>query len=214
MSALETADINSDDEIVLQNISNCINDKMAILNVKLPELAKDADVDYFTLRKIINQEIGYMPNLRIIIKLAHYLGIKVGDLLTYHDLPQYIPIIDKCNVSDFLIEYKLIPNHKNKIFSEKYIHEKAFAIKELSTNLISPAEIIYICYPNQNKTIVQGQVYLIKIENNDHSPLLFSRVITAFRDSMEISVENKTVIVSRDNIIATVISMQMSESLI
>jgi len=117
--------LNNESLEVLNNISNCINDKLAILNIKLSELARDADVDYFSLRKLINHEENYMPNLRILIKLSEYLNIQVGDLLKYNSLPQYVPIIDQEDIYTYLkAGATLLHGFKNKVFSEKFIHEK------------------------------------------------------------------------------------------
>lgn len=205
---------NEDDQLAIQNISNCINDKMAILNIKLPQLAKEADVDYFTLRKIVNHEIDYMPNLRIILKLAKYLNVKKGDILNYHELPQYVPIIKKDNVLEFLKNNKKDFGFKNKVFSEKYIHEKAFAIKELSNELLLPCEIIYICYPNQNKILTKDQVYLFEIEHAGEAKMIFSRVISIHGSDAELLVNNRPCFIEKYKIIAMIVSMQMSETLI
>ncbi len=194
-------------EIIIQNISNCINDKMSLLNVKLTDLAKVADIDYFTLRKIVNQENGYMPNLRILIKLSDYLNIKVGDLLNYHDLSQYIPLLSKSQVVEFLAGNLEFTGFKNKIFHEKYIHDKAFAIKEENKTLIIPTEIVYICYPNQNNILTPNQVYLF----NTSFELIFGKLKSNNENDLEIIVGYNTRIVKKNDVIATVISMQMSE---
>lgn len=196
------------DELVIQNIANCINDKMSLLNIKLTELAKAADIDYFTLRKIVNRENGYMPNLRILIKLADYLNIKVGDLLNYSDLPQYIPLISKFQVFEFLDNKLTFEGFKDKVFSEKYIHDKAFAIKEQINNLLIPTEIIYICYPNQNNILTPNQVYLFKTS----SELIFGQLKSSGESELEIIVNYETKTIEKQSTVATVISMQMSES--
>lgn len=206
---------NEDDQLTIQNLSNCINDKMAILNIKLPQLAKEADVDYFTLRKIVNREIDYMPNLRIILKLARYLNVKEGDLLNYQELPQYVPIIKKENILEFLNnENKKDFGFKNKVFSEKYIHDNAFAIKEVSNELLLPCEIIYICYPNQNKVLAKDQVYLFEIEQAGESKLIFSRVMSISGAHIELLINHKPYLIEKYKILAMIVSMQMSETLI
>lgn len=212
LSAIETN--NDDDSIVIQNISNCINDKMSILNVKLTELSKDAGVDYFTLRKIVNKEIGYLPNLRVLIKLAGYLNIKVGDLLNYNDLPQYIPVIPKSQVVDFLSGKLQVTGLKNQVFSETYIHDKAFAVKELNPDLLIPAEIIYICYPNQNKMLVPDNVYLFNLSSNLEPQLMFGRLKLLNDENLEIIIGYESKVVNISSVIAIVIGMKMSESLI
>ncbi len=212
METTKQISLSQDDELIIKNISNCINDKMSLLNIKLTKLAEEASIDYFTLRKIVTMESGYMPNLRVLVKLAAYLNIKVGDLLNYNDLPQYIPIISKSEIEEFLKNRTKIYGFKNKVFNEKYIHEQAFAIKELYKELIIPAEIIYICYPNNNKILVKDQVYLFKLENNiGNENIVFGRVISINDDSIKISVGQEHVKIKNYNIVAIIVSMQMSE---
>jgi hypothetical protein len=200
---------------VLNNISNCINDKLAILNIKLSELARDADVDYFSLRKLINHEENYMPNLRLLIKLSDYLNIKVGDLLKYNNLPQYVSLIDKKDIYTYLkTDTILLYGFKNKIFSEKFIHEKSFAIKEINNELLFPAEVIYICYPNPYKKILINQVYLFEIEDKKETLLVFSRVYKINHTNIEIIVNNKHEVITNYSMIAVVVSMQLSETFI
>ncbi len=208
---------NLDDENleVLNNISNCINDKLAILNIKLSELAREADVDYFSLRKLINHEESYMPNLRILIKLSEYLNIQVGDLLKYNNLPQYVPIIAKKDIYTYLKdEITLLRDFNNKVFSERFIHEKSFAIKEVNTELLLPAEIIYICYPNSYKKILINQVYLFEIESEKETLLVFSRVYNINSNNIEIVVRNKHEFINKYTVIAIVVSMQICETFI
>lgn len=200
---------------VLNNISNCINDKLAILNIKLSELARDADVDYFSLRKLINHEENYMPNLRILIKLSEYLNIQVGDLLKYNSLPQYVPIIDKKDIHTYLkSDTTLLRGFKNKVFSEKFIHEKSFAIKEVNTELLLPAEIIYICYPNPYKKVLINQVYLFEIDYENKTLLVFSRVYKINSNNIEIIIHSKHEVITTYNVIAIVVSMQVCETFI
>jgi hypothetical protein len=45
-----------------------------------------------------------------------------------------------------------------QIFSEKFIHEKSFAIKEISNELILPVDIVYICYPNPYKKSIRNRL--------------------------------------------------------
>ncbi|MCE2706851.1 MAG: helix-turn-helix domain-containing protein [Proteobacteria bacterium] len=207
--------LNNENLEVLNNISNCINDKLAILNIKLSELARDADVDYFSLRKLINHEENYMPNLRILIKLSEYLNIQVGDLLKYNSLPQYVPIIDQEDIYTYLkAGATLLHGFKNKVFSEKFIHEKSFAIKEINNELLLPTEIIYICYPNPYKKILINQVYLFEIDDEKEKLLVFSRVYKINSNNIEIVVHNKHECITKYNVIAIVVSMQACETFI
>jgi hypothetical protein len=200
---------------VLNNISNCINDKLAILNIKLSELARNADVDYFSLRKLINHEENYMPNLRILIKLSEYLNIKVGDLLKYNSLPQYVPIIDKKDVHIYLKNDKnSFTGFKNKVFSERFIHENSFAIKEISNEFLLSSEVIYICYPNSHKKILINQVYLFEIFTKKGVELIFSRVYEIKYHGINIIVNNRNEFIDKYNVIAIVVSMQVCERFI
>lgn len=213
METLKQISLSHDDELIIKNVSNCINDKMSILNIKLTKLAEEAGIDYFSLRKIVNMESGYMPNLRILVKLASYLNIKVGDLLNYNDLPQYIPIIQKSEIEEFLKNNIKSYGFKNKVFNEKYIHEQAFAIKELNKELIIPAEIIYICYPNNNTLLVKDQVYLFKLGNAIEN-LVFGRVISIDTNPAKISIGHKIIKINNYSILAIIVGIQMSEILI
>ena len=203
----------NEDTIVVQNISNCIHDKLSILNIKLTKLAEYANIDYFTLRKIVNIEPGYMPNLRILIKLATFLNIKVGDLLNYNNLPQYIPVINISEIESFLKNNIKLFGFKNTVFSEKYIHEQAFGIKELNQELIIPAEIIYICYPNNNKILIKDQVYLFQLDHHIKN-LVFGRVISTDNKNIKISVGQDILTIINYNIIAIVVNIQINETLI
>ena len=206
--------IHQDDELVIENISNCITDKLSILNIKLPQLAKDADLDYFTLRKIVNQEIGYMPNLRILIKLASYLNIKVGDLLNYSDLPQYIPILSKTDIFDFLSDKINVYGFENTVFNEKYIHAKAFAVKETCVDLIIPTEIVYLCYPNPNIILVVGNVYLCNLHTTVNANFVFGRLQSISSDDLKMDIASETKFIEKHCILAIVVGMQVSETLI
>lgn len=196
------------------NVANCINDKMSMLNINLSQLASDAEVDYYTLRKIVHQNQNYLPNTRILIKIAKYLNIKVGDLLSYHGLPQYIPIITLNQINDFFNGKVETFGFRNTILAPKFVHKNAFAIKQLSMDLLTPANIVYTCYPSFNKSIVVGQVYLMEIYNNSIKNFVFGRVIDVNNDSLEIIMENQKTLLDKYKIIAIVVNMQMSEILI
>lgn len=214
MTLIKNENVLSLDIEILQNIANCISDKMSILNIKMPELAKNANVDYYSVRKILNLEPNYMPNLRILVRLADYLNIKVGDLLIYNDLPQYIPLMEKDNVLEFLNSPLSFSGFNNKIFNEKYIHEYAFAVKELNEEMIIPAMIIYVCYPIVNPVITKEKIYLFKIEENNQVIILFGRVLKVSNKKITVFRNSKTQIFENYSVIGIVVSMQMNEQFI
>ena len=211
MNSIENTTL-SDDFYIIENISNCINDKLSLLKITLPELANNAGVDYFTLKRIINHKEDYMPNLRILIKLARYLNIKVGDLLNYNNLPQYVPILEKFQVLEFLNNKNHIFGFNNKIFIERHVHEYAFAVKELNQELLAPAEIIYVCYPNKEINLSKNKVYLFKIQ--DKQELIFGRINSINNNNLLIKVGQNILNVKDYESIAIVIAMLMNETLI
>jgi hypothetical protein len=148
----------------IQNVADNILQKLKILDIKLPRLAELADVDYFTLRKIINCEPGYLPNLRILIKLADFFNISTGDLMNFSNLPQYIPDIELSNVELFLnnklSEFEL----QSRIFCDSYVHKEAFSIKRTMLNFNIETVINNICYPT-SKFYKEG-IFIAKILNN------------------------------------------------
>jgi DNA-binding Xre family transcriptional regulator len=206
---------NLDDLVVLENISNCINDKMAILNIRLSDIARQAKIDYFTIRKIVNKEEDYLPNLRILIKLASFLNIKVGDLLNYNSLPQYVPIISKDKISDFLADNIKPHGFSNTIFCEKYIHKKAFAIAEPYKLILNNYNVTYVCYPSISPIINLNQIYLFKNNLNEPFKLLFGRVISMKKNG-SIIVLNNNHNIELDNfeVIAIVVEVKMNENVI
>ena len=198
---------------IIINISNCINDKLTMLNIKLPQFAELSEVDYFSLRKLMNHEPNYMPNLRMIIKIATYLNIKVGDLLDYNNLPQYIPIISKKEIVKFLDNHDNYIGFNNKVFSEHFIHNDAFAIKEESLDLLLPSNVIYICYPTKHKTLTENQIYLFSIIKEKELEYIFGRIITTTEDKIQIKIKNQQQEwLSQYEVIATVVSIQMHET--
>lgn len=211
MNSVDNSILN-DDFYIIENISNCINDKLSLLRITLPELANNAAVDYFTLKRIINHKEDYMPNLRILIKLAKYLNIKVGDLLNYNNLPQYVPVLEKFQILEFLNNKQHVFGFNNKIFIERHVHEYAFAVKELNKELLAPAEIIYVCYPNKEINLTKNKVYLFKTQ--DKQELIFGRVNSIDADNLLIKVGQNIISLKNYETIAIVIAMLMNETLI
>lgn len=211
MNSVDNSVLN-DDFYIIENISNCINDKLSLLRITLPELANNAAVDYFTLKRIINHKEDYMPNLRILIKLAKYLNIKVGDLLNYNNLPQYVPVLEKFQILEFLNNKQHVFGFNNKIFIERHVHEYAFAVKELNKELLAPAEIIYVCYPNKEINLTKNKVYLFKTQ--DKQELIFGRVNSIDADNLLIKVGQHIISLKNYETIAIVIAMLMNETLI
>ena len=163
MNMIQAKIINRVNNKVIRNISSNIEKNLKLLNIKLPELANLADVDYFTLRKIINHTNGYLPNIRILTKLALFFKIKTGDLLNYDSLPQYIPIIDLDKAEVFLnneiSEFEL----QDKIFCDYYIHDNAFSIKHSIKSFNLQLLSDYICYPIDS--FYKDGIYLVKQYN-------------------------------------------------
>ena len=200
---------------IMENISNCINDKMAILNVKLPDIAKRADVDYFTLRKIVNKEEDYLPNLRIIIKIAHFLNIKVGDILNYARLPQYVPIIAKDVIYNFLASNVDHSGFNNTIFCEQYIHKKAFAVIEKYKILFKDHHVTYVCYPSTTQLINIDQIYLFKNYRDDSVELIFARVLSIDKNGLiTVLTDNTNVELVKYEVLAIVVEVKMNENVL
>ena len=147
----------------VQNIANNIEQKLKILDIKLPKLAELADIDYFTLRKIINGEPGYLPNLRILVKLAEFFNVNTGDLLNFSNLPQYIPDVELTKVEAFLnkdlSEFEL----QKTIFCDSYIHKDAFSIKRKMLHFNIEAVINNICYPTTQ--FYKNGIFIAKLAN-------------------------------------------------
>ena len=156
----KATDINSQE---LDNIASNIEHKIKLLNIKLPKLAELANVDYFTLRKLVNKEDDYMPNLRILIKLATFFNITTGDLINYNKLPQYIPIINIKHINDFLnndiSEFEL----QDTILCEHYVHEHAFSIKRPLLNFNINTFVHHVCYPT-NQFYKDG-IFIVELKN-------------------------------------------------
>ncbi|MBP9741765.1 MAG: hypothetical protein KBD37_00235 [Burkholderiales bacterium] len=165
MSALQSEDSTQTNYQELDNIATNIEQKIKLLDIKLPKLAEMAEVDYFSLRKIVNRENNYMPNLRILIKLASFFNITTGDLISYNRLPQYISTIKLEQIEDFLNDK--IPEFElqNKVFCEHYIHEHAFAIEKPLLNFNIQALVNHICYPT-NKFYKDG-IFIVTICNQN-----------------------------------------------
>lgn len=148
----------------VQNIANNILQKLKVLDIKLPRLAELADVDYFTLRKIINCEPGYLPNLRVLIKLADFFNISTGDLINFCNLPQYIPDIELVTVEPFLNKELSEFELQNTIFCDSYVHKEAFSIKRKMLNFNIEAVINNICYPTSQ--FYKNGIFIAKILGN------------------------------------------------
>lgn len=163
MSALPSESIAAISSEELNNIAINIEQKLKLLGIKLPKLAELAEVDYFTLRKIINRENEYMPNLRILIKLAAFFNIATGDLLNFNNLPQYVPIINIEQIENFLeneiSEFEL----QDTVFSDSYIHEYAFSVKRQLSNFNIKTMVDHVCYPT-NKFYKDG-IFIVKLNN-------------------------------------------------
>ena len=178
----------------VQNVANNILQKLKILDIKLPRLAELADVDYFTLRKIINSEPGYLPNLRVLIKLADFFNISTGDLMNFSNLPQYIPDIELSSVELFLnnklSEFEL----QNKIFCDSYVHKEAFSIKRTMLNFNIETVINNICYPTakffKNGIFIvkiMGELNFIQVNNVRENLIYFKYENSQDNESIEIS---------------------------
>ncbi len=165
MSAVQSEDSTVISSQELDNVATNIEQKIKLLDIKLPKLAELADVDYFSLRKIVNRENNYMPNLRILIKLASFFNIATGDLISYNSLPQYISTIKLEQIEDFLNDK--IPKFElqNKVFCEHYIHDHAFAIEKPLLNFNIHTLVNHICYPT-NKFYKDG-IFIVSIHNQN-----------------------------------------------
>lgn len=145
----------------VQNIANNILQKLQILDIKLPKLAELANVDYFTLRKIINCEPGYLPNLRVLIKLAEFFNVSTGDLINFNNLPQYIPDIELTKVEAFLNKELSEFELQNTIFCDSYVHKDAFSIKKKMLHFNIETTINNICYPTTQ--FYKNGIFIVKI---------------------------------------------------
>jgi transcriptional regulator with XRE-family HTH domain len=197
-------------EEVLDNIIESITNKLSVLKISLRKLASDADVDYHTLRNILNKST--LPNLRILIKIANFLGMSPAELISQENDPQEIPIINKDEVLNFIQNKELFENRSTYKLSE-FIHPYAFAISEVSSEFIIPAEIIYVCFHgSKNTSFEENQVYLVGINNQ----LQFIRVKNIQGNKLQYFFKNQVHIEESSSVtyVATVVSMRMSETLI
>lgn len=144
----------------LDNIAINIEFKLKLLDIKLPKLAELADVDYFTLRKIINRDNDYMPNLRILKKLAEFFKINTGDLLKFNNLTQYIPIITLDQVEEFLTNEISDFELQHSVFSDTYIHEKGFSVKRKLKSFGINAQVDHVCYPTDK--FFKDEIFIVR----------------------------------------------------
>lgn len=153
--------INSEE---MKNLSSNIIFKKNQLQISLQELSRRINISYQLLVKIANNE-PVMPSLTTLNKIANFFGIKIGDLLNYGELPQYVPKFD-------VKKYSLIENHLSgeenlpvpKEFVESFINKRAFAI-DLQTEIYSNYyDITFIFSPATEFQI--GKYYLIKLHPN------------------------------------------------
>ena len=197
-------------EEVLDNIIESITNKLSILKISLRKLAIDADVDYHTLRNILNKST--LPNLRILIKIANYLEMSPAELISQENDPQKIPIINRDEVLTFIQNKEAFQNKPTYKLNE-FIHPSAFAIAEVSSEFIIPAEVIYVCFHgSKNTSFEENQVYLVGI----NSQLQFIRIKSIQNNMIQFFFKNTVYIEESTKVtyIATVVGMRMSETLI
>lgn len=197
-------------EEVLDNIIESITNKLSMLKITLRKLSIDAEVDYHTLKNILDKKT--LPNLKILIRISSYLGMTPSDLISQESVPQEIPILSRDEVISYLKNKDNYINHPTYKLNE-YIHPNTFAINETSLEFIIQAEITYICFHgSKNTSFEENQVYLAGIENQ----LQFIRIQSIQDNKVKYIFKNNTYSVNIKNItyIATVVSMKMSERLI
>lgn len=112
----------------LENLSRNIRAKAIKLGISLPKLSEMIGIDYVTLTRIVNYKNEYMPNLKALSVIANFFEVRIGDLLTNPDMPQYIPILQMSEIKNFLEKDNFDLTNLETIFSNEWIHEKAFAI--------------------------------------------------------------------------------------
>lgn len=145
----------------LENLANNIFKKMILLNISLPDLAKQIGMEYQTLWRIAYKKSSYMPNLRVLFPIANFFEVTVADLLKNPNLPQYVPLIRIKDVYEYLNNKLSINSDDNydKILCTEYLHEHAFALAIQSSYLERIMPIKYVFKP-YTKIINDSYVFI------------------------------------------------------
>lgn len=143
----------------LDNLKSNIIKKLMQLNTTLPELAKLMGIEYQTLRRITYREEKYIPNLRALYPIAEYFDVTISDLLKNPNVPQYVPLISVSEVEDYLNGSNNFDNYKT-VFSDDFVHEKAFAINIETIQYGKQVETTFILKPSNKLSF--GNFILLK----------------------------------------------------
>ena len=147
MNIVEKKNINQYSANELNNLSKNIRAKAIKLGITLPKLAEMINIDYVTLTRIVNPKDDYMPNLKALAVIASFFEVGIGDLLTNPDMPQYVPILQLYEVETFLKDNNFKLTGINTVFSNEFVHEKAFAISVSSEYFGQILEIKFLLKP-------------------------------------------------------------------
>ncbi|MDQ5920957.1 MAG: Cro/C1-type DNA-binding domain [Pseudomonadota bacterium] len=145
----------------LDNLRTNIFKKMVQLNIKLPQLAELIGMPHTSLWRITNE--GAKPNIESLYPIADFFGVTLADLLKSPDMPQYIPLINVCEVLDFLNGSLSVKNY-DTILSTEHVHENAFAISLLVEQFGMLTDNIFIFKPFHK--LHEGNIGIIKIDGN------------------------------------------------